>query len=230
MKRVFDLRGEVLAEDLGDALARAHHAGRIDGLVGRDQHEAADAVAVGRFGDDLGADHVVAETFAQLRLQQRHVLVRRGVEHDLRPRAREHALAHGDIAAIAEHGIDQHVREFAAQFLLDAIEIEFGDFEHGQRFGAEPRDLPAQLRADRAAAAGDQHALAGEAGADRGPVELHGIAAEQILDRDFLEIVEAHAAGDDIFQARHGAERRRRFSRTDRRRGASARWSPPASR
>ena len=98
-------------------------------------------------------------------------------------------------------------RKFPAQFLFDPVQIEFGQFEDRQRLDAEPRNLPAQFRADRTAAAGDQHALAGQAGADRGPVELHRLAAEQVLDRDFLQLVEAHAPGNDVLQARHGAER-----------------------
>ena len=64
-------------------------------------------------------------------------------------------------------------------------------------FGAEPRrrQLPTV-----ATTAGDHHALAGELRADRGPVELHRVAAEQIFDRDFLQFVETRAAGDDVFE------------------------------
>ncbi len=201
------LARKVLAEELGDALARTHDAGRIDGLVGRDQDEAARAVAIGRDCDELGADHVVAERLAHLRLQQGHVLVRRRVEHDLGPRGCEHAIDRDGVGDVAEHGVEDKIGMRAAQLLLDHVEIELADVEDGQRLGAETRDLAAQLRADRAAAAGDQHALAGEPRADRGPVELHRIAAEQVLDRDFLQFVEARAAGDDVFEARHGAER-----------------------
>ncbi len=43
-------------------------------------------MAIGSLRGDLGAEHVVAECFAHLALQQRHVLERGGVKHDLRTR------------------------------------------------------------------------------------------------------------------------------------------------
>ena len=73
-----------LDDQLGDRLRRAHHAGRIHRLVGGDQDEALDAVLASACGEDPGADDVVLDRLARVRLHQRHVLVRGGVEDEVR--------------------------------------------------------------------------------------------------------------------------------------------------
>ena len=129
------------------------------------------------------------------------------MEHGLRPRQRQRVLDRGGVAAVAQHAAQQQIGEFRTQLLLDAVEVVLRDLHQRQRLHAQARDLPAQLGTDRPAAPAHQHALAGKPGADRGPVERDRIAPEQILDRDFLELVEAAAALDHVLQARHGAER-----------------------
>ena len=59
------------------------------------------------------------------------------------------------------------------------------------RRGADARDLAAQLRADRAAGAGDHDDLALEVGADAVELHAHGLAPEDVLDLDL-----AHLAHD----------------------------------
>ena len=81
------------------ALCRSHDAARIHGLVRRDQHELVDAGTVGHVHQVARADDVVEHRFAWVRLEQRHVLVRSGVEHDLRPEPREHALETVEVEA-----------------------------------------------------------------------------------------------------------------------------------
>ena len=53
--------------------------------------------------------------------------------------------------------------------------------------GIEPRELAAELAADRAAGAGDEHGAARGEVADCGEVGLDGLAAEEVLDLDFAE-------------------------------------------
>ena len=74
-----------LHDQLGDPLARTHHARRVDGLVGRDQDEALHPVVAGHLGDDPRADDVVLDRLAGIRLHQRHVLVGGGMEDEVRP-------------------------------------------------------------------------------------------------------------------------------------------------
>src|SRR6185312_8881459 len=98
--------------------------------------------------------------------------------------------ARGRVTAIADQAAQQQLRVLRAQLPFDAVEVVFRKFEDREFGRAKPRDLPAQLRADRTAATGDQHTLSGEATADRVPFQLHRISAEQILDRDLLQFVE----------------------------------------
>ena len=66
-------------------LQAAHHAGGIDGLVGRDHHERLDAVLVGQVGQVAGGQHDVLDRLAGVGFHQRHVLVGGGVEDDVGP-------------------------------------------------------------------------------------------------------------------------------------------------
>jgi hypothetical protein len=91
---------EVLAVDFGDTLAGAHHAGRIDRLVGGDQHEALDPERTRRIGYRARAQHVVAEGCAQLPLQHGYMLVGRRMEHHLWLGVRKRLLHRRLIAAI----------------------------------------------------------------------------------------------------------------------------------
>ena len=56
----------------------------VHGLVRRDQHEALGAGRERRVGDVRRADHVGEHRLLRMRLQDRHVLVRGGVEHHVR--------------------------------------------------------------------------------------------------------------------------------------------------
>jgi hypothetical protein len=74
------------------------------------------------------------------------------------------------------------------------------------RRGPDAGDLAAQLRADRAAGAGDEHDLAGQVRAD--PVDLHHdrLAAEDVLDLHVADLADEVAAGVGPARARVAQE------------------------
>ena len=82
-------RGDVqrLAVHLGQPLRGAHHRGRVDRLVGGDQHHRQRADTARRIGDMAGAGDVGQQALQRIGLDHRHVLQRRGVEHQFRPPA-----------------------------------------------------------------------------------------------------------------------------------------------
>ena len=115
-----------------------------------------------RFRDVQRAEHIILYRLGGGVLHQRHMLMRRSVEHKLRPvgvHDVENALA-------VAHGADEHdeiERRIAAlQFLLDVVGVILvyvEDDQTARRRG--PGDLAAQFAADAAeAAAGDEHGLA----------------------------------------------------------------------
>ena len=71
-----------LAHQLGQPLAGAHHVGRVDGLVGRDHHEALDAGADrrGRRASCVPSTLFTIASPGVVLFHQRHVLVGGGVE------------------------------------------------------------------------------------------------------------------------------------------------------
>lgn len=68
------------------------------------------------------------------------------------------------------------------QVILQAVGGIFGNVHDHKTLGAVSCDLPAQLRADGASAAGDQHGLAHEELPDAAVVQLDRLAAQQVLD------------------------------------------------
>ena len=72
--------GEGVDVALRQLLRGPHDAGRMHGLVGRDEDEIPHAELVGQVGQALGAVDVVLHRLADVALHQRHVLVGGGVE------------------------------------------------------------------------------------------------------------------------------------------------------
>ena len=113
----------------------------------------------------------------------------------------------GAIAAVGQYAVQDEFGEVGAQFLGDAIQVVFALVDNDERLRPQPRQLPAQFGTDRTAPAGNQHAACGQRLADRGPVQLHRVATQQILDRHVLDFVELRATGHDVIQTWHGAIR-----------------------
>ena len=74
---------ERLAIHLGEALGGAQHRHRLDRLVGRDHHHRRRAGGDRGVGDVDRAEDVGLDALAPVLLEQRHVLERGGVEHDV---------------------------------------------------------------------------------------------------------------------------------------------------
>ena len=79
--------------------------------------------------------------------------------------------------------------------------------EHHQQPRPHARDLAAELGADRAAGAGDQHPLVLEVGADAVELHHHRLAAEHVLDPDLAQLAgELDAAAQELEHGRQGAD------------------------
>ena len=110
------------------------------------------------------------------------MLVRGRVEDDARPVALEDLAQPLAIADVGDHG---HARREAAvvdELALDLEERRLRLVDEDQPRCARPRRLAAELRADRAACAGDEHGLAAQVLGDRREVDLDGLAPEDVLD------------------------------------------------
>ncbi len=101
---------QALQHHLGEALGRAHHVGRIDRLVGRDEHEGLDLGLVRSLGRVPGRDHIVVNALDHVLLDDRHVLVRGRVIDRLDPVGLEdlaHALL---LVTVADQADELHVQ------------------------------------------------------------------------------------------------------------------------
>src|SRR5580765_7341489 len=106
------------------------------------------------------------------------------MEYHFGAMALEH-LAHAPrILGVADHGDDLEGRAAVAELLLDRVERELRVLEEHEARRREARDLAAELRADGAAGAGDEHRAALQKRAQPGVVELDRIASQQVVELD----------------------------------------------
>ena len=93
----------VLHHDLRDALARSHDAGGTHCLVGGDENDVV-RVPLNRAVDDVSrAEDVVGHCIGCVFFHQGHVLVRCGMEYNMRSKALEHAVNPRQITNVPDH-------------------------------------------------------------------------------------------------------------------------------
>ena len=191
---------ERLDIDLGHALRSPHHIGRVHGLVGRDHHHLLHAVAQAEVGDIARSGDVGQHRLAGILLHERHVLVGRSVEDDLRTVGRKcvvEPLGHADIA---DHRGEGQTGMALLEFEADVVHRRLGIVEEHE----PPHAEAGQLRTDRAGSARDEnrpsaHPFADlvERDADLGP-------AQQVLDTDLAhDLLHQPAVGHLVDRRSH---------------------------
>ena len=189
--------------DLGDPLGGPHDGGGVDRLVGGDHHELVDAVSVGEVRDGLGCRRRCSSpprpgsTPSSARACGR----RRGRRPRADRRRRPPPCGRGRVTSAMQGTIIE---------LRVGVAAAPGGSGRGRSRPARPgsavrgpkrHDLPAELAADAAAGAGDQHhpalrrtsAMASSSRCDR-------LAAQQVLDGDVADAGEIHPAADDLVE------------------------------
>ena len=146
---------ERLAIHFGKALRGAEHGYRLDRLVGRDHHHGGGAGGGGGIGDVNGAENVGLDPLAPVRFEQRHVLERRGMEHEVRPKVAHQAQDARTVAHVGEPAFDPRTRRLGCQHFKDRMQRRLGILDHQEPRRTEGNDAVADFRADRATAAGD---------------------------------------------------------------------------
>ena len=154
------------------------------------------------------------------------MLVRRGVEDDLRLEPAEdfpHPVRAGDVADERFHDV---ALDDGAEFLLDEEKLRLGALHEQEFLWAEGQDLPAKFAADAAACASDHDGAPAQAAPHASHFDLHRRAPEQVLNLDGAKHGDADPARGQLIERRHGAARQARllnqvhdFARPFRRRG-----------
>ena len=137
------------------------------------------------------AEHVVVQRLARALLHEGHVLVGRRVEHGAGAVLREHLVDarfvahvadfddHVDVVVLGQHLVAQHV---------GVVLVHVEDDDAGRGHLAQ---LTAQLAADGAAAACDQHRFAGDVARHGARVEDDLLPAQQV---GHVDVAQAHVA------------------------------------
>ena len=155
----------------------------------------------GGIGRLVGANRVVFDGFAGAVLHEGDVLVGRGVVNDLGPVELEDLVHAAAVADRSDQGLEVQVRILFLQFQLDIVGIVLIDVKDDQLSGLMGRDLPAELTADRPAAARDQDSLAVDKVKDLRHIGPDRVAAQEVLDRDRLHGRDGDLAQDQLVEA-----------------------------
>jgi len=162
-------------------------------------------VAGGGGGGVPRAEDVVQDRLARRDFEEVDVFVRRGVEDELRPVAREEVVHPFGVANVPDHldeglpgGLLPQVEPQVHQAVLAVIE------------GDEPRrpeagELPAELRPDRAPRPGHQDRPSAHPFLDPLDVDGDRLAPEQVLDPHLADLPQRPLPGDKVGQRRDGA-------------------------
>jgi hypothetical protein len=110
-----------------------------------------------------------------------YVLVGGGVEHHVGPLGREHPLHRVRVLAVRDHRDQQPCVAALAQLHVDLEQVVLGVVDQDQPARADRGHLAAQLAADRAAGAGDEHGATVQVAGHAGEVDLDRGAAEDVL-------------------------------------------------
>ena len=207
------LGGLGLDRPLGQRLGGAHHGRRVDRLVGGDEHEVPDPELAGDPGDQPRGERVVADRLHGVGLHHRHVLVGGGVEDDRRAVLGDHLPHPLLLLAVGQHRHGGADVAILLELAPDLEQVVLGVVDEHQPVRPDAGDLPAQLGADRAAGAGDEHDLARQVGADPLQLLAHRLAAQHVLDPHLAQLAgDAQLARAVPQQLEHGRRRAHRDS------------------
>ena len=196
----------VRGQRLGDPLRVAERAAGVRGLVGGDVDEARDPGGGRGLQDRDRAPDVGLEGLGGVRLQQRQVLQRGGMEHHvgLDPLHRlDDAVPVADVGEEEVGGVEQRP---SLDRELHRVEVRLVAVDHHEALGVERRDLAAQLRADRAAGAGDHHAPALDVLGHGDEVGLDRVPAEQVRLGRRPQVADVHVAVQQLVDRRCDAD------------------------
>ncbi len=164
-----------------------------------------------RIGNVDRAEDVGLDALAPVALEDRHVLERGGMEHDVRLELRHQAHDALAVADVGDPPFDRGRRAVRRERFRDRVERRLGILHDQEARGAEGDDALADLGPDRAAAAGDDHRLALDQRFEPRIVDLLARPQQEVLDRDGREarrvaaLQRGHAVDDHAQLARRAS-------------------------
>ena len=195
-----------LHDHLAEALGGAHDVRRVHRLVRGDQDELLHARCGCGLRHLISSFHVILDRLIRAVFHERHMLVGRSVEDDVRMIRLHDALHASCIADGPDEGHQVEPRIRPPQLLLDGIGIIFIYIEDDQRLRIGFGDLPAELAADGSAAPGHQDVLPFQSGQDLVIIDLYLGAPQQVGNLHVPELADADFSVDQLVGRRYGLQ------------------------
>ena len=195
-----------LQNQFGHALARTHHIGRSNRLVGGDQHQVRDARIHRCARQVQGAKHIVENALGRVAFNHRNMFIGGGMVDPVRAITPQQFAQPARVGYAAEQRqqIDLELarKTKRLQLAVNAVQAELAVVQQQQLARPLANDLAAQFAADAAARPGDQHHLVGDAAVRNGRLRCHRVASEQVFNVEFGEVAQADATAGQIGHAR----------------------------
>jgi hypothetical protein len=122
--------------------------------------------------------------------------MRRAMKDDMGTLILKNLSDAGGVADVGHMGNHHRPEPALANFAVNLEKVVFRLFQQDQPGGAESHDLPADLRSDRPAGAGDKHDFAGDEPLQFGRVEIDRLSPEQGMDIDLSRWAHGLATSD----------------------------------
>ncbi len=186
-----------LDEPLAERLGLSHHVPRVHRLVRGDEDEPLGSELDRDVRDDAGDERVVPDGLGGIRLDERDVLVRGRVKHDCGPVLLEDLPHLRAVARVRQYRSGRMEAPLVHELAFDLEQPLLPVVDEDEPGRPDPRDLAAELGADRSSRARDQHDLSGQIPGDGVDVDLDGLAPEQVLDLHRADLAREVEVGRD---------------------------------
>jgi len=186
-----------LDHQLRDPFGGPHHGGRIDGFVGRDEHEMVHPGARAGLDDVAGADDVGQHRFVRELLEHRDVFQGGGVEHDIGANPLESAQCLLGVPHVGKNDV-----RLALPSQGRIMEQGLVTIESPYPGRLEPENLGDDLTTDRSSGPCDQDSLVLEQLGDLFEICCDPGACEKVLDTYVPDIDRTRPVFHDVLGRR----------------------------
>ena len=192
-------------DHLGRPLGCTHDIGRVDSLVGADEHKALCPAFAGSQGRVVGAQGVVAQCrLCVMVFHQGHMFVGCSMENNLGPPPAQVMAQNRQVFDVTDQTHQGQRWEALAQLLFNAVEVELALLQQHQARRVPARHLAAKFTANAAACPRHEHGLARQRVPNAGFVQLHRFAPQQVVGFDLAQPLDAALAFAQLVHRGHG--------------------------
>ena len=191
---------------LGNSLAGAHDAARVNRLVRGNHHKTTCIIFAGHPAENPCAESVGTNRLAGVAFHQRHVLVGRRMKNDVGAPPGKDFFHRSFISDIGNYRHKFDLTCPFPQFFQQSVNRKLAMAKQNQRLRRIRQNLADNFAADRSPRTGDQHDTTAKKLADPLCVKHDGIPGQQVLETNLAQFVQSDRAVREFLQRGQNAD------------------------